>query len=779
MKFLVVFLLSTITIILHAQTVSKYICVDQFGYRPSSDKVAVIRDPQTGWDAAESFTPGSTYKVINVSTGTSVFQGSPVAWNAGATHDQSGDKCWWFDFSSVTTPGSYYILDVTNNVKSYTFDINVDVYKIVLKQAVRMLFYQRSGFAKTATYAGTGWVDGASNVGPLQDKNCRLYSDKNNAATEKDLHGGWFDAGDLNKYTPWTAGYCYQLATAYRENPSAFGDDYTISESGNGIPDVLDELKWGLDFLLRMQQADGSCLCIVGVSNACPPSSATGQSLYGPATTNASYCCAAAFAMAAITYATIPSMQSYSDQLKAAAIKAWAWAKANPGIIFHNNSSDPLYNSQGLGAGDQETDDMGHLGFQMRSTVALYALTNDVQYKTYFENNYTQLPLFAWSGFVDQYRYETQDFLMYYTTISGATPSVVSNIKTTLASAFNKTGNYIDAFKTKADPYRGFIHDYAWGSNAYKGSYGTQFYDMYLIDLEPANSAAYKKNAEEYIHYIHGLNPLRYCYLTNMNSYGAENSITQIFHTWFADGNAKWDQVGVSTYGPPPGYLSGGANPSYSKDGCCTGSCSTQAGCSMDVSKAIGQPAMKSYMDINTNWPVDSWSITEPSDGYQTDYIRLLSKFVTLPSKQTITLNKGWNLISTNVYATDSTVNTLFSGLDVQEIKTFDAFWRKGQASYLNSLNSLKTGNGYFVNMNTSGVLNLTGFQNLTGLLSISLQTGWNLIGCNYQSLQPFSNLFTSSNSVIIKNFDGFWIPNGSTNSLINYEPGKGYFFKK
>jgi len=626
MKIIFTSLLLFATLISYTQSVSKYICVDQFGYRPSSDKVAVIRDPQTGWDASESFTPGSTYKVINASTGASVFQGSPTAWNGGATHDQSGDRCWWFDFSSVTTPGSYYILDVSNNVKSYTFDINTDVYKTVLKHAVRMLYYQRRGFAKTATYAGAGWVDGASHSGNLQDKNCRLYSDKNNAATEKDLSGGWFDAGDLNKYTPWTAGYCYQLASAYRENPLAFTDDYNIPESGNGIPDILDETKWGLDFLLRMQQTDGSCLCIVGGSNACPPSSGTEQSLYGPATTNATYCCAAGFAMAAITFASIPSMKAYSDQLKAAAIKAWAWAQANPGIIFHNNSS--ANNSSGLGAGDQETDDDGHFGFQLRAAVALFAATNDVQYKTHFENNYKQLPLFKWTNFVDQYRYETQDFLMFYTTVSGASPAVVSDIKTTLATAFNKTGNYIDAYKTKADPYRGFIHDYAWGSNAYKGSYGTQFYDMYLSDLEPANSAAYKKNAEEYIHYIHGLNPLNYCYLTNMSSYGAEKSITQIYHTWFADGNSKWDQVGVSTYGPPPGYLSGGANPGYSKDACCTGNCSSQSGCSLDVSKIVGQPAMKSYLDFNTNWPANSWSVTEPSCGYQVEYIRLLSKFV-------------------------------------------------------------------------------------------------------------------------------------------------------
>src|ERR1035437_3431359 len=265
MKIFSTFILFCATVLVHAEATSKYICVDQFGYRPSSTKVAVIRDPQVGWDASESFTPGATYQVIDVSSGKSVFQGSPVAWNGGVTNDQSGDRCWWFDFSTVTTPGSYYVLDIANNVKSYNFDINVDVYKIVLKTAVRMLFYQRLGCAKDAKYAGAAWADGIDHEGPLQDLNCRLYSDKNNAATEKDLHGGWTDAGDQNKYTAWTAGYCYVLAKAYSEKPDAWGDDYNIPESGNGIADVLDELKWGLDYLLRVQQSDGSCLSIVGL----------------------------------------------------------------------------------------------------------------------------------------------------------------------------------------------------------------------------------------------------------------------------------------------------------------------------------------------------------------------------------------------------------------------------------------------------------------------------------------------------------------------------------
>ncbi len=79
---------------------------------------------------------------------------------------------------------------------------------------------------------GAGWTDAASFVGPLQDHHCRVYNDKNNAATERDVWGGWYDAGDLNKYTSWTAGYVESLLRAYAENPTIWSDDYNIPESG-------------------------------------------------------------------------------------------------------------------------------------------------------------------------------------------------------------------------------------------------------------------------------------------------------------------------------------------------------------------------------------------------------------------------------------------------------------------------------------------------------------------------------------------------------------------
>ena len=69
---------------------------------------------------------------------------------------------------------------------------------------------------------------------------------------------------------------------AYLEKPLAWADDYNIPESGNGIPDLLDEARWGIDHLMRLQQADGSVLSIVGESHASPPSAATGPSYFKP-----------------------------------------------------------------------------------------------------------------------------------------------------------------------------------------------------------------------------------------------------------------------------------------------------------------------------------------------------------------------------------------------------------------------------------------------------------------------------------------------------------------
>jgi endoglucanase len=611
-----------------AQTPSKFIIVDQFGYLPDSRKIAIIRDPQVGFDADESFTPGMIYTIVNANTGEKIYSGKPFLWNLGATDASSGDKIWQFDFSSVTESGRYFLLDVEKNLRSFEFEISPIIYNEVLKHAVRNFFYQRAGFPKEARYAGAAWADGASHIGPLQDKNCRLFSDKNNAVTERNLSGGWYDAGDFNKYTNWTANYVVEMMKAYLENPEAWGDNYNIPESANGIPDLLDEAKWGIDFLIRMQSEDGGVLCIVSESHASPPSSAKGQSVYGPATTSASLNTAAAFAISSKVYRAM-NMISYADTLLARARKAWDWAEIHPAVIFNNNSAEN--SSLGVGAGNQEEDEYGRSMSKLEAACFLFDVTNELKYRSYFDSNYRNAHLIAWS-FAYPYEPIVQDLLLYYTRILNATPSVSDQIRNSYRNAMlNNTENF-PAYYGNKDPYGAHMSAYTWGSNAQKGAQGSMYYNMYYFNLDPAKKQDAINAASGYIHYIHGVNPLNIVYLSNMYQYGGDNCVNEFYHTWFCNGSAKWDRVGKSLYGPPPGFLTGGANPSYNWDGCCPGGCGSSANNAVCLSESISppknQPKQKSYKDFNTSWPLNSWEVTENSCGYQVNYIRLLSKFV-------------------------------------------------------------------------------------------------------------------------------------------------------
>ena len=599
------------------------IVVDQFGYMPAQEKIAIIRDPQVGFDAADSFTPGTAYDVVNSVSGLVVYSGSAVPWNGGATDASSGDKVWSFDFSSVTAAGDYYVRDTQRNIASYTFKIATNVYAPVLRAAVRAFFYQRAGQEKSAANAGAGWADHASHIGPGQDKNARLYSAPTNASTERDLSGGWYDAGDQNKYTSWTAGYIIGLLHAYFENPGIWGDDYNIPESGNGIPDIVDEAKWGLEWLGRMQNPDGSVLSILGVANASPPSAATGPSYYGPASTSATLASAGAYALGAKVLGGIPTLATYAAALRTRAEAAWAWADANPNIQFKNNDSSN--NSQGLGAGQQETDDYGRLSLKLTAAVYLFDLTGTATYRAFIDSNYAQSHQFLYNNFIYPYEDSLQSALLYYASLASATTATASAIRSSYVTGMESPDNW-GAVTSGTDPYRAYLNSYVWGSNGIKATQGDMFATMAYYSIGSHSTTAAMNAASHYIHYLHGVNPLAKTYLSNMGSLGAENSVDKFFHSWFAKGSALWDSVKTSTYGPAPGFLVGGPNSSYNWE---TGCPALNNGCGTAApSPPQGQPAQKSYKDFNDGWPLDSWSVTENSNGYQTAYIRLLARFV-------------------------------------------------------------------------------------------------------------------------------------------------------
>jgi hypothetical protein len=595
-------------------TISPHIHIDQFGYRPDAQKVCVIADPQAGFNAAESFSPGPTYHLRRWNDDASVFNAAITAWNGGATHAQSGDKVWWFDFSSFSTPGEYYIYDPVNDVGSNRFYIGEDVYNTALKMAIHMFYYQRCGVAKTAAHAGD-WNDAACHAHALQDLNCRSVSQPNNAATEKDLSGGWHDAGDFNKYVNFTWSPVHDLLFAYQENPLVFDDNTNLPESGNGIPDLLDELKFELDWLLKMQLADGSVLMKVAVpcfEAASPASADLAQRMYGPAQISATIAVASMFAHAAIVYGDLgnAAMNTYAANLLAKAELAWDWLEAHPGTSNYNNagfcSANPEWSA------DEQNE--GRTG----AAAMLFAATGDTNYRSYFDANYSSIRPYSWTYWY-AFQPTIQDIMLFYASLPNASTAVANNIKNNCVNSVNSNNpDLLTAWLSNTDAYRAYLknNDYVWGSNRWKANMANIFNNMLVYGLSPTNAAHYANAGESYVHFLHGVNPINKTMLTNMGDFGAENSCDEMYHAWFGDGT-DYDNAQTSLYGPPPGYVTGGFNPNFNPDPAC--------GCT--ISPPQGQPHQKAYKDWNTSWPENSWELTEPAIYSQAAYIKLLSKF--------------------------------------------------------------------------------------------------------------------------------------------------------
>jgi xyloglucan-specific exo-beta-1,4-glucanase len=138
-----------------------------------------------------------------------------------------------------------------------------------------------------------------------------------------------------------------------------------------------------------------------------------------------------------------------------------------------------------------------------------------------------------------------------------------------------------------------------------------------------------------------------------------------------------------------------------------------------------------------------------------------------------INLSEGWNLVSINVEPSDISIDALFEGLNVLEIKNMDSFWRKGQQESLNSLKTIQPGAGYLVKMGAAAALKVSG-QAFTGPYLVQ-GYGWQLVGCKYQTAMPFHDVFSNKISVA-KDFEAYWKPADPMSGINNMMPGSGYF---
>jgi endoglucanase len=592
-------------------TYDKHITVDQFGYRPNDSKVAVIRNPQTGYDATDNFTPGTHYQLRQASDGTVVFSGAPTQWNNGMTDDNSGDQGWWFDFSSVTTTGVYFVFDVDKNVRSPVFAIAQSVYADALKAAVRMYYYQRSGTPKLAANAGTGWADSASFLGANQSSQAHDITDPTNAAKVRDVSGGWYDAGDTNHYVTFTRDAVHRLLAAYEQNPSAFGDDYNIPESGNGVPDIIDEVKWEMDYLVKMQNADGTAALKSGVegyptiSGTAGVSSITDPIFYIPTCTSATISVAGLYAHGAIVMQKFSSLTSYAADLQQRAVKAWGQIPMTSATQINMGALETNCDTGMIAAGNADDTAARQSESATVAAIYLFALTGDAKYSNYVVANYKALWPYnngepAWSVYVPS----EGEAELYYAGLPNADATTKAAILADKTNNAKNNSGY--GYSDNASLYRSFFDQYYWGSNQFRADYGTTNLDMVAYNLDSANKANYEKRAVEMLHYFHGVNPFGMVYLSNMYSYGITASVNEIFHTWFWEGT-KWSDAKTSPIGPAPGYMPGGPQCGWGP--------------------VAGQPNDKCYQDTNSN-SAQSYQVSEPGIYYQAAYVKLLSAFV-------------------------------------------------------------------------------------------------------------------------------------------------------
>lgn len=568
--------------------------VDQFGYLPGETKVAVISNPVRGYNAGDSYTPGETLEVRSTAGGKVVFSGKPKAWHDGAIHEDSGDRGWWFDFTPVKASGRYYVYDPSKRLRSPCFRVGRDVYGPVLRAACRTFFYQRLSYEIRPPFAEAPWILPAY---MNQDRSARAVWAKNDPSTERDLSGGWMDAGDTNKYPPFNADTLSSLLYAYRDNPSAFPDNWGIPESGNRRPDLLDEVKYQLDWLVKMQDSDGGVFVKMGdIAN----SGSARPRYYGPKCTGATIATAMNFAHAARVYGQFPAWKAFATDLRRRAEHAWTYYRTH--LRTYNSDTGEIR----AGIANRNAEEQDRL--EAMAAIHLYALTGKREYHDAVVSKAPKARQLA-EGIWSPYEAGMAEALTDYLTLPNADAQLARRIRRQLSvSAVHERF----APPADADLYRAWMNPeaYHWGSNTVRASFGfAALLAAQHGEVSPAVRGRLQQRARDMLHSFHGVNPLSAVMLTNMKRLGAELSMSRIWHERF-----NYDTPFASN--PPPGYVVGGPNQSY-------GGRRGERGGEVDWIRQ--QPRAKAYADFNEPWPKNSWELTENAIYYQAAYIRLLA----------------------------------------------------------------------------------------------------------------------------------------------------------
>ncbi|MDG4830166.1 glycoside hydrolase family 9 protein [Solwaraspora sp. WMMD1047] len=514
--------------------------VNQVGYLPGGPKHAtVVTEATEALDWELHSAAGAV-----VASGQSTPRGVDQA---------SAQNVQTIDFSSYRTAGTGYTL-VADGETSHPFDIAADLYEQLRSDSMQFFYIQRSGIAIDGDLVGEEYARPAGHLGVAPNRGDTDVPCQPGVCDYRlDVRGGWYDAGDHGKYVVNGGIATYQLLSAFERTktaPTADGGaglaDGTLRlpENDNGVPDILDEARWELEFLLRMQVPAGQPLA--GMAHhkmhdrnwtglpLQPEDDPELRELHPPSTA-ATLNLAATAAQCARLFA--PYDAAFAQRCRTAATTAYAAAKANPTRYADPNDG----NGGGTYSDNNVTDEFYWAAAELYLTTGGQQYLNDLTASPHHTGDVFEPNGFGWGSTAALGRLDLA------TVPSGLTTAERDRLR---ASVVEAADAYLATAAGQAYglPMPGSPGSYFWGANSNIINNAVVLVTAY--DL--TGQVSYRDGAVEAMDYILGRNALNQSYVTGWGENAAENQHSRIF------GN----QYDESLPNPPAGSIAGGANAS-------------------------------------------------------------------------------------------------------------------------------------------------------------------------------------------------------------------------
>jgi endoglucanase len=444
--------------------------------------------------------PAQTFQVKRAVDNVVILQGRL---SARTTDANSGDEVQAADFSSLRASGTYY-LEVPGAGRSWTFSIGRDVFSRTFYLAMRAFYGQRCGTAVDLGPEFPGYKHAACHLKGSFHASSGKEGQRNNI-------GGWHDAGDYGRYVVNSAISVGTLLWAWEiYGPKLAHIKLNIPETGNGTPDLLNEVRWDLEWMLKMQDDDGGVWhkqTSTRFAHFVMPEDdhleslviGTGSAPYKSTCATADL--AATAAIAARVYE--PFDKKFAATNLEAARAAWSWTERYPNVTF--------LNPRGISTGEYADGNCGDE--RLWAAAELWRTSGDPIYNQYFLDNYVQyLPNLRHPD-PDSWRVVAPRALWAYAlaTRPGADAHVVAEIR---QGALAAAREIVD--RTRRNPYWVSLvaEDYVWGSNGQVGNYGVQLLVTNALSPDPD----FVEIALENLHYLLGRNTFSLSWVTQVGA---------------------------------------------------------------------------------------------------------------------------------------------------------------------------------------------------------------------------------------------------------------------